>query len=1363
MLNFLADNLVIVALLGLTAIAILLLGLVFWAAVQNEEAAKKRASQPKRPQMKLESLKQSFRGAVELIENNLVGRSERYNLAWSVVLNEGETEGPLPIMQSGLPSALGTDSTISTAAAGIQWNFFDKGVAVQLQSAYLGAQDDQGREEQKTWDEFLGLCRGYRPDRPFDSIVLAIPARQLLASDAQAQLELVARAKAIHRRLWLAQNRFALRFPIYLVVSGCDQIAGFSRFAAALPEGMRRGLLGWSSPFEVGAPYQPQWVDQGMDDVTRDVSDATSELCALESPDSNSADYFMLATDIERLRPGLKLFMDELMRPSAYHEPFIFRGFYLTGDCSAMAELLGTGQHARLAGPDVEQDEEFEQLPDETSDGLTALPSPVMTSTELEPAFLRDIFEKKVFPEAGLARASTTQRMRHSAVGSALRWSAAAIVAVWVCGLAWATYSLNDSSKQILAALDQLERDTRASLQEQRNETFDLDGSRRRTLATLSLMERVDANDLWSVFMPGSWSSFDSVQERLKKKLESSFSRNSVQPLRLSFYARMSQLTGTPLDSATGQPIVGASCNWRGGVTASTGRPVLNPEDLPEFQAVLHYVTQIEELDRAVRAFERLREGTPSGAQDLNLVVRTLMGVQLPGDASRTAALFHQHAKAAPPLQPVAMEAAARCGFQQAMRALHERLFERNDLLAAERAMMDRINGMMADSTMAQPAVMLAGWQGVLDAMREEEALFAPGKGAWVRRRTLSLGGPYDALLQRAQAVALIGRSESEDARRKAEEHMGRFLAAWDDVQNDRRAVPGRGLRWLEAENKWAFSEERAAIRDSLGNLLGQAYMRPGRGKLPDVPNMASVMWDRARLDQALAYADARKKFQTELLPKFPPMMQQGVERTVNAVLAEQIVDVVAQGMVLTERSSQVSAIADADRQRVVRIRVLLAELGARLPGETLAAVLVRDAKARLRALDETFAQGEVFVPRELRAWTGEKGPLVSAFGTGDSMGLAAYVAQQQAFVDSSAREAEALLAAMEGSENADATVNRWRGIVADVAKYRLKSPASNLQQLEQFILNASADIDLANCTDKLSRMAQRRSGDVFGERLVNLQVRLVQRCRELRTTENRDGWMKFVEVFNRDVAGRVPFKTGAPLAADRYADLDEVASALKAYERAAKSVERNAATQQVKRFDEQMERVKTFMAPLFTAEEGAAQGYDLAVDFRANPQAEIEGNKIIEWSVSVGGHTLKQREPVRPLRWEPGTPIVVSMRLARDGPVAPVADPLQPAMVVEDRTVTYRFTDPWSLFSFITSHREAEGQNRGDAKTQLLRFEFPIVSSGDPLKGSADSRARVFLRLAVSPAGKKSPLAWPGTFPTRAPEWTASTETVNR
>ena len=69
----------------------------------------------------------------------------------------------------------------------------------------------------------------------------------------------------------------------------------------------------------------------------------------------------------------------------------------------------------------------------------------------------------------------------------------------------------------------------------------------------------------------------------------------------------------------------------------------------------------------------------------------------------------------------------------------------------------------------------------------------------------------------------------------------------------------------------------------------------------------------------------------------------------------------------------------------------------------------------------------------------------------------------------------------------------------------------------------------------------------------------------------------------------------------------------------------------------------------------------------------------------------------------------------------------------------------------------ETLGPLRADGRSQLLRMEFPLVgaSSDDPRAQALEARSRVYLRLTLSPVGKKTPLVWPGLFPVRAPEWT--------
>ncbi|MQA20336.1 hypothetical protein GEV01_12525 [Rugamonas sp. FT103W] len=1394
-MNFLSDNTAIATLLVLTLLVMLLFAIVIWAAMKGAEKADQPAEQKPRL-ISADSLKQSFRVAVELIENNIAARSERYSLAWTLVLNEGSAGRELPLLQSGLQSALSTDSALTAGAQGISWNFFDHGVAVQLQSDLLGSPDPEASGANamanSTWDDFLGLCRNYRPDRPFDSIVVAIPARAFLDADGAGQLDLAARAKAIHRRLWLAQNRLALRFPIYLAISDCETIPGFARFAAALPEPLRRSMLGWSSPHELAAPFQAQWMDTAMNEIGRTLSDSCAELCALEPSDADSSAYFLLPNQVERLRAGVKLFAEELMRPSAYHEPFLLRGIYLTGDCSDEAALLGAGLAADDDGfmaVDQAASAPAAALPERTEPSLAAdgaMPLYAAGQGSAVPAFLRDIFERKIFAEAGLVRSSSVHRMRRPAMSRVARWSAVAIPAVWVVGLLFATLNLHRLGSDVVLYLTKLDHDTRASLQANSRSLADPAQSRRRAIEALQNIEQMGNARLGSVFMPGSWPWFDDLHQRVRGRMEKGFADNAFDPLRRSMYSRVSEQTGVPVDPVSGSLIIGGRCTLpaRWSETTSAPNTALNMENLPEFAALLQYVERMEQLDLVQQAMMRLKtptSGPPSG-EDLALVVRMLLGSELSGDPTHTAALFRRAAKDVTSLTVEPLQAAAGCSFRLAVRATAKRLYINNGLLKAEQAIGEASAALYEADPKADAATNIVIWQALRAALKTQEAYLTSGKGAWMHRSTPDLGPAWDNLLQKVENVSMLGKPVADDARKQVDDGFSQFLSLWDATLSADSHSQGlsSGLEWSEANGAWAFAADRKALMDALNGLLSQPFMKVNHlSRLPEVPPGSTISWDGSRLEQVQALADARKRVQTDFLPKFPNMLQAPAARLADGALGETARDLLSQAYIISAREVQAPA-TEADRAKALRVRSWLQDIGATAVADNLTAVLGRDALTRLQLLDETLTRAEVFVPRDraFRSWNGEKAPLLDAFGAADAGALAAYVSQQQSFIEATGKDAETLLLQLGGAGAGNPLVTRWQATVADLNRYKLKSPTSSLTALEQFVLTGAADLDIHNCLDKLSaRAAQRRATDVFSERMQGLQAGLYSRCRDLLQTGYQDAWTRFADAFNAGLANRAPFRALAPPDAganagssanakvaqgDRTAaDVDEVGSVLKLFDRvhvlalaSDRDPTRPSPASTVRKVDDQMQKVRELLAPLYPSEEGQAAGLDVLAEFRANSAVESEGNKIIDWALSIGSQTVHQRDAARALRWEPGLPVVLTLRVAQDGPVIPQAEAGHPGMAVDQRTVSYRFDDPWALFSLVSAYREADAAPATGARSQLLKFEFPMVAVGDGRVATRDSRARVFVRLTVSAAGKRTPLVWPPVFPVKAPAW---------
>lgn len=1321
MLNFLSDNLAIVSLLLVTLLVLALLAVVVSAALRGpgQEAGAAAAA----PKLGTESLRQSFRTALELIEGNLAARSERYKLCWTLVLDEGGGAG-LPLGQSGLPSALSADNSQRAAALGVGWHFFDQGVVAQLQASQLGSPDPDSAANTGIWDDFLALCRKYRPQRPFDAIVLALPCSALLADDAQGQQELAARAKAIHRRLWLAQNRLALRFPLHVVITGCEQVPGFASFAAALPEVLRRSMLGWAAPYEVVAPFRESWVDAAMDQVTGSVADACAELCALEGSDDGSSAYFLLPAQLERLRAGLKLFCGELMRPSAYHEPFLLRGIYVTGDCSA-ALPAGQGEAAADAAPGM-------------------------------PAFLRDIFERKIFPEVGLLRGAA--RLRRPALSHAGQLALWAVPAAWSVGLVVATIQL---SQQGSAAHDYLQRQ---ALAKGAADAASAQASQQRTVDALRSLEQLGARRFSSAFMPGSWSLFDNLHGRLQQRLARDFAEHAFEPLRRAAQAQASVLTGVPRDPA-GQLIPGAQCSLPARWSEATGSArALNLEDLPQYLGLLQYLDQLDRLDGALQALRRLQEpgAAPATGDDLALAVRVLLGVQLQGLPPRTAAMFRATAQQLPALDTTAMQQAARCTLQLASHALYRRLFDGNGLLRAEQAVAASTSGLLDTAPRApELAGQLQLWLALRGALDDEKAMLATAKGGWMREGTVNLGATHEALLARISANGLLGPALARDSKERAAQGFSRFKAAWDGLLATPLAIDGgsTGLAW--SEGRWAFTPERKLLHETVLALLAQPYMKEGApAHLPEVPPGATLAWDKGQLERAASMAEARKAFQAGSYLRLPAPLQPAAAALVDLALADSTHNALAQAASIAPAALP-GAASDAERAAALRVRAFLEELGARPVLAELDAALARDALTRLQRMDDYFTAAEVFQPRDrnFQSWKGGKGALADAFAGGAAGALPDYVAQQLEFIEVAGKQVEGVLPLAGATAAGAPAVARWQGIAADLRRYRLKSPTSSLLALEQFILQGGSDIEAGNCLDQLAgRSAPRRGADLFAERLASLQEGLQARCRELSANQYKVEWERFADTYNRDLGKRLPFVAwpgaGGETAA---AAVDEVGAALRQYERvraagarAERDPGRPVASAAVRQAELQWRRVREVLAPLFPAEEGQAGGLDVTAQFRVNLAAESEANKIIEWSLAIGANTARQGEPPRALRWEPGMPVLLTLRLARDGAVLPKAEAGHPNMTVESRTVSYRFDDPWALFSFIGAYRDGD-TSAGDGRVPLLRFEFPLAHS-EP--AAADTRARVFIRLLVSAPGKRAPLAWPLAWPTQAPAW---------
>ena len=1400
----LTSNLFLLSIAVLTLVACAVLGAVIYFALHGSHA--KPVAERKIVRLRSDSLRSAFRQAVELIEGNIASRAERYNIPWIMVLNEGDDPRPLPIAQAGVASVLGADAASPAATEGISWHFFDRGIVVDIKAAYLGSPDDDG--DGKPWDEFLSLCRNYRQQRPFDSVVITVPAATLLADDTDARHELVRHAKLAHRRLWLAQNRFAMRFAVYVVVTGCEALPGFATFARALPEPLRASMLGWSSPYDLSTTYQPGWVDTAMNGIMRSVSDASAELFALDSAHLDARQFLQLPSRIDAMRAQLQLYVDELLRASAYHEPFFFRGIYLTGDASEFAQW----SVAQADGPTVEGDglPALEAPPDEAHDALAPYaarepgyaadhpgnaaeadtgggrrePGGQINDLMLQPAFLRDLFEKKIFLEYGLTRPSRSQHLARPVLNRALRWGGIALLGGWGLGLVVATVQLSHRNGELVAALGALHRDSaeRANAAQQ-GQDLPADWYRRKALALIAMNQNLRTGSGWTIFMPGSWGFVDDLNARVRDRFEREFGEIAVAALEREMYAHVSQLTGVGRDPSSGQLIIGDDCAAPTAGRVDAGAPLsLALDDLPPMRALQLYVNNVDQLDAALQALQRLQHPAPDNADSLRLVVRYALGADLQGNVSGSVPYFYRDqdgrnlvANGSAGVNLTAVQQALGCTLVKGAQQLDAAMFTNNPLLVAERAISDRLSSLtVADSGTGDFAKITDGYRAVVAGVDTQRDLLASGKGGWMHQTQFKPGPSYERTLAHVAQSRLLGADLAAQVRQREDTGFQAFRSEFAL----RFGGADSGIVWVDKDARYSVSAGRVALRDGLSGLLSQPFMvAPRNRELPTLTEGSTIVWDRAQLDQALALGDVRKRFLAEGLVNLPAAARPGIEAALDLQFARLILDQTAAAANVTTAPADLDSSAfEAARSRLARIEALLTELRASAQLEDLDTLVSNDAMAHLRRVDDALTQSELYATRQDASGDSAhsaRSPILVAFGVADGAALAPYLDQQSSRALMLGKQASVYLAALDTSDAASPLAQRWQAIDRDLERYRLKNPNSSLLRLEQFVLSVSADPGPAGCMAKFTGRPSTNGGDdYFATRHARLYDSLLARCSQGYASEMRQQWGSFATAFNESVAGRMPFDNSDMLrvatrnnGAPAVADFGELGQVLKRYEPVSETFHASSTgaspamtNYKVRQFIENFDQVKTLLAPLYPSDDGAAAGYDVGVEFRVNRNAEVAANQIIDWTLTIGSQSLSMNEAPHAMHWDFGTPVSLVLRFAKDSPLSAVADAQQRGYSTDGRTLTWQFSDPWALITFINRQRVADTSGRGERASQLLKIEFPLgtANPADLSLLPKQAHGRVYVRIALTPAGKKTPLPWPGSFPVRAPEWSA-------
>ena len=263
------------------------------------------------------------------------GKVALYQLPWYVIIGPPGAGKTTALVNSGLEFPL-ADSHGKSALGGIggtrncDWWFTNEAVLIDTAGRYT-TQDSHKVVDSSAWQNFLTLLKKHRPRRPINGALIAISVQDLLTQQPGQRSH---NAKLIRERIDELQKNFGVRFPIYVLLTKVDLIAGFTEFFANLTQPERQQV--WGVTFD---PQQGQAnlssLGQEIDQLIRRLNDRVLWRVHNERDPSKRSLIQAFPQQVENLKPLVEEFMNEAFSPSRYTEQPLLRGVYL---CSGTQE-----------------------------------------------------------------------------------------------------------------------------------------------------------------------------------------------------------------------------------------------------------------------------------------------------------------------------------------------------------------------------------------------------------------------------------------------------------------------------------------------------------------------------------------------------------------------------------------------------------------------------------------------------------------------------------------------------------------------------------------------------------------------------------------------------------------------------------------------------------------------------------------------------------------------------------------------------------------------------------------------------------------------------------------------------------------
>ncbi len=294
--------------------------------------AKSAAADAGRPSDEAVQLRERFDEAIAALKQNQAKGRGLYDLPWYAFIGAPGSGKTTALVNSGLKFPL-EQRMGKGALRGVggtrncDWWFTDEAVFLDTAGRYT-TQDSDASADAAAWSEFLKLLRQYRKRRPLNGVILTISAQDLLTTGPDGR---TAHVSAARRRLDELNQELRVQLPVYVLVTKCDLVAGFTEYFGDLTAEGRAQVWGVTfSRQETMGGGAAKALGPELDGLMVRLNERVYGRLEEETDARRRTKVFGFPQQMAALAPLVSEFVGEVFGSTRFDKRILLRGVYFT-------------------------------------------------------------------------------------------------------------------------------------------------------------------------------------------------------------------------------------------------------------------------------------------------------------------------------------------------------------------------------------------------------------------------------------------------------------------------------------------------------------------------------------------------------------------------------------------------------------------------------------------------------------------------------------------------------------------------------------------------------------------------------------------------------------------------------------------------------------------------------------------------------------------------------------------------------------------------------------------------------------------------------------------------------------------------